>query len=160
MAKQEKSIINIHWEGPFKWEEKDQRQKDFHCLYQIYGHHPLYGRNVLLYIGKTERDVSERLKEHKWTEEEYDRLTFYVGSLGTFESWEEWKRYENEDYEKVESSLVLGAEQLLILAHQPAYNTQNKETANAAKGMRIFNSGRFAQLFPELSYRYFVDDIK
>lgn len=159
MADKKETIINIHWEGPFKWEEKDQHEKDFHCLYQIYGHHPLYGRNVLLYIGKTDREMPARLKEHKWADEEYDRVTFYIGSLDTFESWEDWYQHEDEDYEKAEQPLVLGAEQLLIYAHQPAYNTKNKETANAALGMRIFNTGRIAQLFPELSYRYFVDDI-
>ena len=159
MANKKEKIINIHWEGPFIWDEKDQHQRDCHCLYQIYGHHPLYGRNVLLYIGKTDRAVPERLVEHKWTEEEYDKLTFYLGSLGPFESWKEWTQYENEDYEKADTSLVLGTEQLLIFAHQPAYNTQSKETANAALGIRIFNTGRIAQLFPELSYRYFVDDI-
>jgi len=34
-------------------------------LYQIYGHHPVYGSNVLLYIGQTYgRTFRERIEEH------------------------------------------------------------------------------------------------
>jgi hypothetical protein len=33
-------------------------------LYQVYGRHPLYGDNVLLYIGATGRPLGKRLDEH------------------------------------------------------------------------------------------------
>jgi hypothetical protein len=46
-------IIHIEWEGPYSLSQLDtlnDLRKDY-GLYQIYGHHPIYGSNVLLYIG-------------------------------------------------------------------------------------------------------------
>ena len=141
-------------------EFKKQKDADKYCLYQMYGHHPLYGRNVLLYIGSTTRSLEQRLQEHAWwAEKEYDRLTSCAGSLGEFESWKKWHDDPIEHYDKPESDLVEPVEQLLIYATQPAYNIKSKLSARGAKGLRIFNTGRFAQLFPEISYRYFVDDL-
>jgi hypothetical protein len=45
-------------------------------------------------------------------------------------------------------------EALLIAAHQPAYNSQNKAKVEKAAGMRVFNTGRSGSLLPEVSYRY------
>ena len=54
------TIIHIEWEGPYSLNQLDtlnDLRRD-HGLYQIYGHHPVYGSNVLLYIGQTYgRDV-------------------------------------------------------------------------------------------------------
>jgi hypothetical protein len=44
----EERIIHIEWEGPYSLNQLDTL-KD---LYQIYGHHSVYGSNVLLYIGQ------------------------------------------------------------------------------------------------------------
>ncbi len=54
--------INIWWEGPFTQEEiiknkinskkYDNRATDI-GLYQVYSSHPLYGADVLVYIGMT-----------------------------------------------------------------------------------------------------------
>lgn len=150
------TIYDIYWEGPFEWDEKDQHIKDRHVLYQIYGAHHLYGRDILLYIGMTSKGVNQRLKEHeKWVYEEYDKVSIRIGSLGQFTSWKDWSEG---DYKEAEKSLVGQIEALLIYAHQPVYNKANKEQAKKAKGIRIFNSGFLGQLFPEISYRYFLGD--
>jgi hypothetical protein len=50
-------IIHIEWEGPYSLNQLDtlkDLRKD-HVLYQIYGHHPVYGSNVLLYTGPMHR---------------------------------------------------------------------------------------------------------
>ncbi len=77
----EHEIIDIEWEGSFKIQydrEKDEYNLDNvptellnECgFYQIYGRHPVYGKDVLLYIGETKeskvsnRSFRVRLNEH------------------------------------------------------------------------------------------------
>jgi hypothetical protein len=147
-------IYDIYWEGPYSWEEKNNHFKKQHVLYQLYGAHHLYGRDILLYIGSTEKGI-QRLKEHEWwVNYEYDSIRVRLGSLGRFTTWDKWNKIEN--YKKADMKIVHKIESLLIFAHQPAYNQVNKENANKAKGIRIFNSGKFGQLFPEVSYKCFL----
>ncbi len=65
--------IDIWWEGPFDQDEiiDNDIDKNFYDntadkigLYQIYGTHPLYGNDVLLYIGRTKgkKGFLDRLK--------------------------------------------------------------------------------------------------
>jgi hypothetical protein len=144
MATVEERVINVHWEGPFPLQGKERRTEEGHVIYQLYGSHHLYGRNVLLYIGITKRgNVSPRLAEHRWTSEEYDQMTVYLGSIGEFSTWKEWEEDKEETYEMADEETIKKVESLLIHAHQPVYNQRSK----------------MGQLFPEVSYRYFVDDL-
>ena len=153
----EERTIDVYWEGPYAWGDHNKHTKESHVLYALYGTHPLYGRDVLLYIGKTERDVGVRLSEHGyWTEYECDRINIRVASIGEIESWKDWE--EGERYERAPDSDVEGVEALLIYAHQPAYNTRNKESLEKARNIRIFNTGHFGSLLPELSHRYYSED--
>ena len=74
-------IVRIEWEGPFSIEEVlelDDRNKDY-GLYQIYGHHIVYGKDSLLYIGQPGNTFSQRFNEHLvWLEEE-EGVFIYVG---------------------------------------------------------------------------------
>ncbi len=150
-------IYDVYWEGPFEWDEREEKIKGFHVLYQIYGLHHTYGREVLLYIGSSGRSLKDRLREHEeWLEDEYDKVSLRFGSIGEFKSWKDWDT--NQNYPKANENLVRKVEALLIYAHQPSYNDRNKSIAERAKGIRIFNSGRSGQLFPEVSYRYFLGD--
>jgi hypothetical protein len=157
-------IYNVHWEGPFNWEQVQSKQDPGYVLYQIYGLHHLYGSNVLLYIGVSDRETGtliDRLKEHdaSWFQYEYDKMAFRLGSIGEFFDWDKWETdKDNAPYEKIAPELAHKIEQLLIFAHQPAYNQINKESAQKAKGIRIFNTGLFGHLFPEVSYRYCLYD--
>lgn len=151
-------IYDIYWEGPFNWEKRNDEKivKSHHVLYQIYGLHHLYGDKVLLYIGMTS-DGIKRLDQHnKWVQDEYDNVEFRIGSLGEFVSWEYWDS--ESDYPKADDDIVKQVEALLIFAQQTAYNTKNKEDAEIAKGLRIFNSGKSGKLLPEVSYKYFLGD--
>jgi hypothetical protein len=139
----EEKIYDVNWEGPFKWEKVEKYIRACHVLYQIYGAHHLYGRDVLLYIGLTARPSGVRLREH---------------SIGKFTTWEDWEQ--EGDYEKAAPGLVQRIEELLIYAHQPAYNTKSKSGLVLAEGIRIFNTGRLGQLFPEVSYKYFWGEEK
>src|SRR3990172_664021 len=84
-----------------------------------------------------------------------DKNTVKVASVKEFESWEKWKIYERDIYPRFRNRNILKAiEALLIYAHQPAYNTVNKERIIKAKGIRVFNTGKCGLLLPEVSYYY------
>jgi hypothetical protein len=145
-------IIDVYWEGLFKWGEHEENIEDCHVLYTIFGFHPVYGDDALLYIGKT-RKVRIRMVTHAWwIEDEYDDVSIRVASLGEIQTWDGWD--ENERYGKPDSDMLAGVEALLINAHQPAYNQTSKDSMRSAEGLRVFNTGRIGSLLPEISYRY------
>lgn len=52
--------IHMVWEGPYSYEEITNTLRDEYCdfgVYQIYGAHPIYGSDVLLYIGKADQQT-------------------------------------------------------------------------------------------------------
>ena len=150
-------IYEVYWRGPYSEENlnslTDEENENF-VLYKIYGFHPVYGDKVLLYIGMTEKGVKKRLIQHNyWMDEErFGPSRIYFASIGKFESWEIadkikiYKRLDRETIKKVES--------LLIYAHQPAHNTKARNSANEAKNFRLFNTGSFGVLMPEISGLY------
>ena len=152
-------IYDVYWEGPFEWEKGKRKYKNNHVLYQIYGSHHLYGRDVLLYIGSTLRTPFKRLKEHEeWIEDEYDRMTIRFGSICEFTgpTWKE--QVKQKPYPRAKKYVVENVETLLIYANQPAYNSRNKADAKKATGIRIYNTGRIGHLLPEVSYKYFLGE--
>ncbi len=150
-------IFDIHWYGPYKKEELGTKDRTYCVLYSIYGTHPTYGPNVLLYIGRTEMDVLERLRQHEdWLNDERDPVSVYIAAVGRFESWA--KARATKDYPPPAIDTVKAVEALLIYAHQPAYNSQSKQNAQSAKNLRLFNSGRYGGLLPEVSGRYYLGD--
>ena len=77
-------------------------------LYQLYGDSHLYGRDVLLYIGKTNRKVEERLSEHiKSVFGFVNNLSISVGKIINY---------------PVESLEV--PESILIANHKPSFNKE------------------------------------
>ena len=152
-------IYDVFWEGPFEWEKGKRECKNGHVLYQIYGSHHLYGRDVLLYIGSTLRTPFERLREHEdWIEDEYDKMTIRFGSISEFTS-ARWKEQEKRrPYRRPKGSVIGAVEALLIYANQPAYNSRNKIDAKKASSIRVFNTGRIGHLLPEVSYKYFLGE--
>lgn len=157
-------IYDVYWEGPYSLDAviKDRNRtivKECHCLYQIYGDHPAYGRDVLLYIGKTERDIKERILEHRGRfSNQCDEVKIFFASFDIFTSWAEMT---DSDYAPVsEDNVTLNAiESLLIYAHQPAYNSRSLSgTAFSNKNFRIFNTGRRKSLMLEISTQFYRDD--
>lgn len=149
-------IYDVYWEGPFDWEQRDSAPRDQHVLYAIYGTHRIYGPSSLLYIGRTERAGGKRLSEHAWwVEEESDAVHFCLGSISEFKSWAH--RNSIEECRPQDAKLVEAIEILLIHAHQPAYNSKGLQEPSTFHNIRVFNSGRYATLLPECSYRYYRD---
>ena len=156
MAERKKEvIINIMWEGPFSFEEvseKNDTKKD-RGVYQIYGPHPVYGHEALLYIGKTERQTfCDRLKQHHDAWLNLDNRSkiakFYVGRLIGKDT------PNNQEWEH----LIDIAEQLLIFYHYPAANVKSITGLSDDKKfyddeVQIFNWGIYRDLLPEVSGR-------
>jgi len=122
-------VIDINWEGSFKV-EYDRKNDQYELgnmppdllnksgFYQIYGRHPVYGRDVLLYIGETEknengdRSFETRLKEH------LQSRFYYHTNLSIFFGPSELN---GEDIKLVES--------ILISSHIPALNRHHIDWA-------------------------------
>ncbi|CFQ51010.1 GIY-YIG nuclease family protein [Yersinia aleksiciae] len=160
----ETTIYDVYWEGPYSLDTITQDRgryivKEWHCLYQIYGDHPTYGRGVLLYIGKTERDIVRRLSEHySRFSNQCDEVKVFLASFGEFTSWKEM-RDGNYDPVSKDNTELKAIESLLIYAHQPAYNIMLLSSNQFENlNFRIFNTGRRKSLMPEISTHFYRDD--
>ena len=79
-------IINIKWEGPLTLQEAyGKNEESDKGVYQVYGDHPVYGLDVLFYLGKAERQTfGQRLGTHEARFEEWDqRIQIYLGRIYT-----------------------------------------------------------------------------
>lgn len=150
--------FDVYWEGPFGFDEleKSDEHKNI-ILYAIYGTHPLYGRNVLLYIGTTDNLITTRLSQHAWwIGGEPDPCGVYMASIGKFSSWEASRQIE--EYDRLDTETTKKNEALLIYSHQPIYNQRNKKSALSAKNIRIFNTNKRGMLMGEVRGLYYLGD--
>jgi hypothetical protein len=149
----EETIIHLQWQGPYPLRHT-HTLKNPHTdigLYQIYGHHPVYGANVLLYIGQTMGGTfGQRIEEHNFGEgfqEDSEHVEVYVGRLKgvSTPSLGEWRNEIN------------WAEKLLIHVHDPAYNSRHNleldESDPRVSNARVLNWGCIRALQPEVSGR-------
>ena len=149
-------IINIEWEGPLTFEEACEKNgPSDYGVYQYYGDHPVYGRDVLLYIGKAQDNrFGERLRQYKFQEWKV-KIQIYLGRIiiKEGEGWPsptEWGR------------MIDQAETLLIRACSPAHNSQKltipNNMDNAERNLlklHILNWNYYGSLLPEVSgYRF------
>ncbi len=148
--------IKIDWMGPYKIDEITQKKKKLFReekgLYQIYGYHPLYGNDVLLYIGKTANQTfSKRLKDRYEVEYSSDiyNTKIYLGVIIS----------DNKNLKDNEKIMHIGkAEALLINALKPAYNSFNVKSVNkelAQENFIVYNEGNYRSIYPILSSEYF-----
>jgi hypothetical protein len=154
---EEEKIYEVCWEGPYSktnLSELTVEQNQKFVLYKIYGSHHLYGNNVLLYIGMTEQNVTQRMSQHDyWMDEEhFGKSKIYFGSVGKFDNWK--KSEEIDIFDLLESETIKKVESLLIYAHQPVHNEKNRQSAEKTKNIRLFNTGNFGALMPEISGLY------
>jgi hypothetical protein len=122
MAAPSDEIYEIFWEGPFDWSKRKTAPRKGHMIYAIFGNHCVYGPNVLLYIGRSERADGERLDEHDWWVQDEENVSFRMGSIKEFKSWKSQKSAGSLTAKR--SKLIKAIEALLIYAHQPACNSR------------------------------------
>ena len=146
--------FDIFWYGPFDDADNEVLQDENLVLYMLAGTHGLYGKGVPLYIGKTLRTVKTRVSEHNWIRHEPDPVRIYAAAISPpFEQWSEVMTVES--YPPLDDKLVTQIESLLIYAHQPVYNARSKGDRRTAPGnICLFNTGRRATLYPEVSSLY------
>lgn len=141
--------IHIQWEGPHNYSEALKLRDDFtdFGIYQIYGSHPIYGSDVLIYLGKADKQTfGLRLSQESWgsCNQDASRVTVYVGRLSSYEKTPpdaEW------------SKRIALAERLLISSHWPAGNSSglNVQFGEDTHEVHIFNWGQHRDLLPEVS---------
>ena len=146
--------FNVHWYGPHSVEDARKLDDPNLVLYMICGTHGIYGKSVPLYIGKTNRTVSQRLSEHKWIEHEPDPVQLYAAAISKpFQAWNEIAN--DEEYPVPDDQIIGEVEALTIFAHQPVYNERCKGgTQLLDHDVVIFNTGRRSTLLPEISSMY------
>jgi len=155
-------IYELYWEGPFTKEEvKSDKDNVNWKLYAICSPHPIYGANALVYIGKAKNGALERIESHSssWFDGRNIGGELYVASVKVFDGWDksnDWKEYNNCLTDK-EDEQIKNIEALLIFSLQPAYNTTNKNSADRAKGVRVFNTGKVGSLPFEISAKYHLE---
>lgn len=144
-------IIHIQWEGPFNLKRAltcSNEDVDY-GIYQVYGQHPVYGKNNLIYIGKAcQQTFATRIRQHDWDLTEYNEgeLHFYLGRFHGSQtpSMTRWNK---------EIDLV---EKLLIISHSPALNNSGVsqlsiKTNKSLRNIHVLNWGNRASLLPEVS---------
>jgi hypothetical protein len=161
--------IKIDWKGPFRLDKQDKLCEKFSQtvydpekffkgvgLYQVYGHHPVYGSDVLLYIGiTTDQSFAKRLKGRIWQDDNYDvnNIEIYLGKLIG-----ETQKIQTEN----EKKMIKNAEELLIYVHAPAKNSSKISSVNVeqVKSIYVQNYGNCRSLMPEVSGDYWLGSLK
>jgi len=141
------TTIHLEWDGPYSLDQaRHMRSNEDWGVYQIYGCHPVYGADALLYIGKAERRTfGERLSQEKWWDflSDTNETKIYLGRLAgeTDPDDTEWCR------------LVSLAERILIFAHRPAWNAQMNlgRLDSELQSVHVFNWNNHRSLLPETS---------
>ena len=146
----EVKIIHLLWKE-FNWDDTELTKIEMgkkHGIYQIYGDHPIYGKDTLLYIGKTKKGTYlKRLFNHQ---------DFIDTHLTKFTKVHLSNFLKNNDVKSknLDEHIDL-VEKLLINSHCPAYNSSgikgvmNEETFK--QELLILNWGERGQLLPEVS---------
>ncbi|MGE7716939.1 hypothetical protein [Priestia megaterium] len=140
-------IIQIDWDGPYKITELPQLTDSIsdYGIYQIYGYQPVYGNDVLLYIGKADQQTfGKRIpQENWWGTNDSNNIKIYVGRL-----------LGPQTPNQLEWSLEIDlAEQLLIYVHKPAYNARSVSSLRNLKiqDVHTLNWSNYRSLLPEVS---------
>ncbi|HEY3431015.1 MAG TPA: hypothetical protein VGK09_00575 [Rhodocyclaceae bacterium] len=147
--------IHIQWSSPLKYSEALKLNDEFidYGVYQVYGTHPLYGSDVLIYIGKADKQTfGKRLSQEGWGTYNQDaaRVLVSVGRLSGYKETppnDEWSRQ------------ISDVERLLIYSHWPAGNSSglNVQFGKEHHDVHVFNWGEYRDLLPEVSGARYSD---
>ncbi|MCF6293032.1 MAG: hypothetical protein L3J04_06525 [Robiginitomaculum sp.] len=139
--------IHLEWYGPYLLSglsEVGNEEYDY-GVYQVYGTHPVYGSNVLLYIGKaSQQTFGVRIQQEGWKgNQDEENIQIYVGRFSGKKKPSD-KKWDQE---------ITLAEQLLIHAHKPALNSQHIKSIRNPKldDVHVLNWYSYRDLMPEVS---------
>jgi len=138
-------IIKVNWLDKRRYDLNSVvHNPDFaDCLYQAYGDSPIYGRDVLLYIGRTNSFIRRTLGHLKSDFDRINNLSLIVGQI----------EIDEENNLNVEEAMSV-AETVLITMLKPSYNSSNiKDLGQKAKAKKylILNFGNRNALPLEVS---------
>ena len=179
MAKEQKeTIIRLNWDAQsyplsdFKTRNEGERhlmKPEDWGIYQIYGVHPIYGAESLLYIGTSREGnnhtdnplapigerIHARVGNAEWGNSYYADCRVYIGRFVQLES-EVRKQIDRAGLREV----IPLVEALMIYYHQPACNGENVYTLSAStkikrRNLRVMNFGNYRQLQTELSSQHY-----
>ena len=151
-------IINIEWEGPLTLEKaykKNDKSSDYGVYQCYYGDQPVYGLDILLYIGMaSNRPFGQTLKSHKF-EKWNQNLQIYLGRLYT-------KNGSKPLTHKEWGEMMKRVEMLLAHACSLAFNFEWIKTypdadADKDKKLLILNWGEHRSLLPVVSGHRFIE---
>lgn len=147
-------VINIEWQLiQFNNHNIEQltKETDF-GVYQIYGYHPAYGKDSLLYIGKANNNFSARLK-NRFEIIESCATPSHI-RIGRLVNSKDDNKF-NIPAEMTNKYIDI-AERILIKTHSPAFNKQDNTgifDSDGIDGMHyiVLNWEDFGCLLPETS---------
>ena len=133
--------VTVDWTGPFFIHDVLKMTNENDCgIYQIYGHHRVFGEAALLYIGETDQTFGERIAKHKGWVQETEGNFIYVGRIVS-------------DYDAYERrQLIKDTEALTIKWHSPPYNSNNIGRYNG-RLLKVVNTGKYGSLLPKYESR-------
>ena len=140
-------LVRIDWEGPLTMGEVLTRTgPNDYGIYQVYGHHVVFGSNALVYIGRArEQTFGVRLANR------FSLLpdaSFRLGRISEqfYKDADDWH------------DLVADVEALTIWWHSPPYNSKNIKTYRGAN-LRIQTWMARGDLLPEYTYEWASDPV-
>jgi hypothetical protein len=166
--KQEVNLITITWEvHEFDLEIIRTFNRPFdYGIYQIYGNHNAYGKDVLLYIGKAvDRTFAVRLQDGQRNNDggrvNYDFVESTIvpthirlGHISASKSPQDIEKHNLIEYKENWNNNINVAEKILIATHPPALNLQlgnRLKDINFNEHYLILNGGNRGALLPEVS---------
>ncbi len=148
------TVIHILWEGPFSIRTAlDRRLENDYGLYQIYGTHPIFGQDALLYIGQANgRTFFGRLPwyEGHWEQREPDHYEVYLGRLGG------WQPIDDSRW----GTLIDNAEAIAVFNASPPYNRSRIGAMHVTEPTIVLNYERRHRLPKCLSNLDALQDIR
>lgn len=148
------TVINIAWEKiAFDYSFETIKHIEGKGIYQIYGHHPAYGQEALLYIGEAKNSFKQRLDNRReFIESCAVPAHIRLGRLLRPDNPNDKLEWDINRWESGE--LISKVEEMLICAHAPAFNKQNNAglyVAGLEEHVLVLNWGDRGSLVPEVS---------
>ena len=129
-AESSEVIIHIQWDGlhPLNSLSQLNNESRDYGVYQVYGYHPTYGSDSLLYIGQANQQTFyTRISQENWELEERE-FNFFVGRLADVK----------QPTDNAWSKRIDLAEKFLIYAHFPAYNSRGLQSIPGKEFMYMY----------------------